>query len=459
MLLPPGLPSYPDGRGDVLVLWCLAFSAGQGMYVSSHRFMRLARLCSREQTTDPILAEFAVTLMTIGSPFVHERRGSKRLTPCKLGSCVASNGTAGLDRRQTSRHASGGEHILSKHLSPGDLMDRIAPSSIKGQTRVGSSMQIRTYEEVDPREVFRLTMLTFGWRLTPDLVRHFLRRDPATVPGYAFYAVETGHVMAQAVPMLMNVRLTTGVEQVGGVAGVCSLPSVWGRGYARRLMTHTHGFFREQGVGLSTLTTSRNIRGYRIYRRMGYVDLARLPLGVRSLSPRTTRPAGVGFRKVRRDDLPRLQTFFAQYVRGHLGWTERDPRRLACSAAWDSHVLDRYRMVMRNGRPVGYVHRSSGGWTHGAEVVVSEETIVPVKEDFRATVRALEAKAKGPFAAVDATGSRRDQGWYRSLGYRLDDSLPATVMALPLDGRRPKDAPRLFGGPQGKFVMHATDWF
>ena len=81
-------------------------------------------------------------------------------------------------------------------------------------------MQIRTYEEVDPREVFRLTMLTFGWRLTPDLVRHFLRRDPATVPGYSFYAVEAGHVMAQAVPMLMNVRLTTGVEQVGGVAGV-----------------------------------------------------------------------------------------------------------------------------------------------------------------------------------------------------------------------------------------------
>jgi len=32
VLLPPGLPSYPGGRGDVLVLWCLAFSAGQGMY-------------------------------------------------------------------------------------------------------------------------------------------------------------------------------------------------------------------------------------------------------------------------------------------------------------------------------------------------------------------------------------------------------------------------------------------
>src|SRR5207249_7239572 len=41
-------------------------------HVSSHRFMRLARLIvSREQTKDPILAEFAVTVMTIGTPIVH----------------------------------------------------------------------------------------------------------------------------------------------------------------------------------------------------------------------------------------------------------------------------------------------------------------------------------------------------------------------------------------------------
>ena len=166
-------------------------------------------------------------------------------------------------------------------------------------------MQIRTYEEVDSGEVYRLAMLSFGWRLTPDLVRHLVRRDPAAVPGYAFYAVERGHVVAQVVPMLMDVRLTSGIERVGGVAGVCSLPSVWGRGYARRLMAHTHRYFRDQGLDLCTLTTSRNIRGYRIYRRMGYVDLAQFPLGVRLLPPRRNRPVGVGFRKVRRDDLPR----------------------------------------------------------------------------------------------------------------------------------------------------------
>lgn len=319
-------------------------------------------------------------------------------------------------------------------------------------------MQIRAYDEVDPQQVYRLAMLAFGWRLTPDLVRHLLRRDPAAIPGFAFYAVESGRVVAQVVPLRMDVRLTTGVERVGGVAAVASLPSVWGRGYARRLMTHTHQFFRGEGLGLSTLTTSRNIRGYRIYRRMGYVDLARFPFGVRPL-PARPRRGNVRFRKVRREDLPRLQTFFEQYARGHFGWTARDPRRLACSAARDRHLLDRYRIVVRGGAPVGYVHRSSGAWTRDMEGVISEETIVARRDDFRATVLALEAGAKGPFTSVYATGSRRDQGWYRSLGYKFDAWLPATVMGLPLDGRRARDVPRLFGGPQGKFVLHATDWF
>lgn len=52
-------------------------------------------------------------------------------------------------------------------------------------------MRIRTFDEVDPGEVCRLTNLAFGWRLTPDLVRRpLLRRDPAPVPGYAFYGVD-----------------------------------------------------------------------------------------------------------------------------------------------------------------------------------------------------------------------------------------------------------------------------
>lgn len=243
-------------------------------------------------------------------------------------------------------------------------------------------MQIRHYDEVDPLEVYRLTMTAFGWRLTPEAVRHALRTDPATIPGYAFYASEAGRVVAQVLPLLLDVRMTTGVERIGGVAGVCPLPAVWGRGYARRLMHHTHRFFKDEGLALAALTTSRNIRGHPIYRRMGYVGLAEFLLAVRAIPERGHPPTGVTFRKVGMKDIPRLQEFYKDYVKGHFGWTERDPRRLRSAAAWDQRLLDRYRLVVRRGRPVGYVHRSSGGWERGEEQVVSEETVVPRREAF-----------------------------------------------------------------------------
>lgn len=73
-------------------------------------------------------------------------------------------------------------------------------------------MQLRTYDEVDPYEVYKLTMLTFGWPLTPRYVRHFLRRDPRRCDGFAIYAMEGGKPVAQVVPLKMPVRLTGGVE-------------------------------------------------------------------------------------------------------------------------------------------------------------------------------------------------------------------------------------------------------
>src|SRR6266571_2490305 len=99
-------------------------------------------------------------------------------------------------------------------------------------------MKVRTYDEIDPVDAFRLS------------------------------------VVAQVVPLRFPVRLASGVEEVGGVAGVCSHPSVWGRGFAHRLMDAAHTRLRELGLRISTLTTSRNIRGYRVYAKMGYADFA-----------------------------------------------------------------------------------------------------------------------------------------------------------------------------------------
>ncbi len=138
----------------------------------------------------------------------------------------------------------------------------------------GAAMRFRTYDEVDPYEIQKLVWTSFGWIMEERWIRTLRRKDPRYLDGYAVYATERGRPLAQVVPMKMTVRLTTGPESVGGLQGVCSHPGVWGKGYARRLIEHVHERFRSMGLRISTLTSSRNIRGYPLYRSLGYVDIA-----------------------------------------------------------------------------------------------------------------------------------------------------------------------------------------
>jgi GNAT superfamily N-acetyltransferase len=260
-------------------------------------------------------------------------------------------------------------------------------------------MQVRTYEEVDPYEVYKLTMVTFRWPLTPKYVRHFLRRDPRRCDGYALYAVEHGRPVAQVVPLRMPVRLTNGVEGVGGVAGVCSLPSVWGRGFARGRIERAHDIYRELGLRITTLTTSRNIRGYGIYRKMGYVDLGDFFQASRTLPSGGRGRGGLRVRRASPRDLPEIQASFERYTADLLGWTERDPRL-------------------------------------------------------------LEAREKRGYAVVRGITCARDRKRYGSIGYDINGPRLSVAMAIPLKrSARARDLPRLFGVPQGRFVLYPTDWF
>src|SRR2546427_7199536 len=152
-------------------------------------------------------------------------------------------------------------------------------------------MRVRTYDEIEPLEAFRLSFLTVGSAWDEAKVRRVRAHDRTYLEEFALYAVERGRVRAQVVPRRLAVRTTSGVEEIGGLAAVCSHPAVWGRGFARRLIEATHDRFRELGMRVSALTTSRNIRGYGVYAKLGYLGLA----PVRTANPpgaRRQRPKG-----------------------------------------------------------------------------------------------------------------------------------------------------------------------
>jgi len=315
-------------------------------------------------------------------------------------------------------------------------------------------MQVRTYDEVDPFDVYKLTLAAFGSGLRERWVRLARRRDPRVLDEYAIYAVVRGRPVAQVIPLRMDVRLTSGIEHVGGIAGVCSHPAVWGRGYARRLMEHAHEMYRARDLSIATLATSRNIRGYGLYRRLGYVDLVPFYRATRRVSRRTPRRSAVRLRKARRSDLPTIQTLFERYVRGLCGWSVRPVELLPLYVAWSADVLDSFRLVLRDGGPVGYLS------TNPKAQRLVEEAIIPNPADFRVAVHILEGRAPGGVATTGDLAAARDVARFRALGYTIAGPIPSTTMALSLDGSRStRSLPRAFGATLGRFVHYPTDDF
>ncbi len=314
-------------------------------------------------------------------------------------------------------------------------------------------MQVRSLDEINPADAHRLSAAAFGQTLQEPVLRRIYQRDPRYAYGPPMYAVERGRALAQVVALKMPVRLTTGVEDVGGLQAVCSLPSVWGRGYARRLMEHVHSLFREDGIRLSTLTTSWNIRGYAVYRTLGYRDLAPFYLGTRSVPREARPPSGLRIRSARKPDLPRIHELYRGATRGLLGWTERSETELPAAFATFPWVPPRYRVGVRDGRIVGYLRtRPNSG-------ALMEEVVAASERDFQGMVAALEARARGSVATSNWITCRRDARRFRNLGYALD-LLSDTTMAAPLvSSVRARDLPRLFGGTNGRFVHYPTDDF
>src|SRR2546425_1012078 len=97
-------------------------------------------------------------------------------------------------------------------------------------------MRVRTYDEIDPLAAFRLGVVSFGSAWDEAKVRRVRAHDRTYLEEFALYAEERGRVLAQVVPRRLAVRTTNGVEEVGGLAAVCSHPGVSTPLRGRRLL-------------------------------------------------------------------------------------------------------------------------------------------------------------------------------------------------------------------------------
>jgi len=315
-------------------------------------------------------------------------------------------------------------------------------------------MKILTYDELDPYDIHRLCMTAFGWAATEREVRAMVRKDPRYFDFYAVYAAEGRRPLAQVVPMRMPVHLKSGVVEVGGLQAVCSHPSVWGKGYTRRLMQHAHDIFRSLDLELSTLTTSRNIRGYHVYKSLGYADLGPFLRGFRKVAKDRQRPSGVRLRKAKRSDLPIIQRLFDEYTKDDFGWTRRYPQVLPTMVSLFPKHLRFFRMIVRGGEVVGYLR------TRPHVGIDMEELIAPDYRDFRGAVGCVERALRGKVATATWITSGKDKRRFSRLGYDLEGPIGDTTMAVPLDKRvKAREIPALFGVTTDRFAHYPTDDF
>ncbi len=316
-----------------------------------------------------------------------------------------------------------------------------------------STMKVRTYDEIDPDDAFRLSFLAFGEAWSGAKVRRVRSTDKRYFDEFALYAEERGRVLAQVVPLRFRVRLRSGVEEVGGIAGVCTHPAAWGRGYARRLMAAAHDRFRRLNLRISTLTTSRNIRGYGLYSKLGYVDIAPFKAAVRRVSWRSP-PNGYRFRFATKADVPRIHALYREHTRNMLGWTERPAELLRWNFRENRDDLSKYRILLRHGRAVAYLR------TRPEDGVSMEEVVAPTLRDFRAALAFVEAPLRGQYATVNWITASADLARFRNAGYSVDGPIPDTTMAISLaKDVRTAELPGLFGGTSGRFVQYPTDDF
>jgi predicted acetyltransferase len=315
------------------------------------------------------------------------------------------------------------------------------------------TMKVRTYDEIDPADAFRLSFLTFGEGWDDVKVRRVRSIDRRYLKEFALYAEERGRVLAQVVPLRFPVRLVGGVEEVGGVAAVCSHPSVWGQGYARRLMEATHDLFRSLNLRISTLTTSRNIRGFGLYSKLGYVDLAPFRAAVKRVRPQKALRE-YRLRTATKADMPRIQALYRRHTRKMLGWTERPPELLRWVLRENRDYLSKYRILLHRGKAVGYLR------TRPDDGVTMEEVIAPEPRDFQAAVTLMESRLRRGMVSVNWITAGEDVARFRKAGYTVDGPIPDNTMALSMTKEiRTTDLPRLFGGSSGRFVQYPTDDF
>jgi len=211
-------------------------------------------------------------------------------------------------------------------------------------------VRIIAYDELkDPTQFAILADSAFNWTATPGRVAERRKLDSRYRDPFGFGMLD-GRTLAGFVGV-MDIKVRTRFGEVisaGGIHNVMTRPDYVRKGIAARLLSRAHTHFRSKGYVFSFLFTLRSLVAWRLYDRLGYVEMplsGRQAPAVYRVRPVRGRPARLRPRS--RLDYSAVERVFDEHWGEKRSAFARDPGWLRGRMKW--RVSARSLIVDREG--------------------------------------------------------------------------------------------------------------
>jgi GNAT superfamily N-acetyltransferase len=316
-------------------------------------------------------------------------------------------------------------------------------------------MKILTYDEVDHDQVLVMHLSGFGWPLTEERARAMAEHDGRIWKLFGIYAVRGDKVLGQIIPFRLRLRSTEGVADQLGVAEVVTAPDETRKGIATALMKRIEELGAEEGMTTSWLMTGEHLVAHNLYRKLGYFNVSTFPRGFKRIPKKQAQGSDIKLRQYRKRDCKKLASIYKEYLRGSLGFTDRQWDFLETGIATQQLGKAAIRVATLAGKVVGYAVSSP---REGVAFIM--EAVAPAKQDFDAIVSALEAQYKGSLVVGSSLIWRKQRDRFVSLDYQIRPTHWYRLMAKPLEkGMSRRKLEHLYGLDDGRFAFMSLDGF
>jgi len=316
-------------------------------------------------------------------------------------------------------------------------------------------MKILTYDEVDHDQVLVMHLSGFGWPLTEERARAMAEHDGRIWKLFGIYAVRGDKVLGQIIPFRLRMRSTEGLADQLGVAEVVTAPDETRKGIATALMKRIEELGVEEGMTTSWLMTGEHLVAHNLYRKLGYFNISTFPRGFKRIPKKQAQRSDVKLRQYRKSDCKKLASIYKEYLKGSLGFTERQWDFLETGIATQQLGKDAIKVASRAGKIVGYTVTSP---REGVAFIM--EAVAPEKQNFDSIVSALEAQYKGSLVVGSSLIWKKQRDRFVSLGYQIRPTHWYRLMAKPLEkGMSRRKLEYLYGLDDGRFAFMSLDGF